>query len=146
MLFSGWAFFIAAIKAAARASPQVLVRAASQSASVEWESDRPPSSLTEPIIMEVLGGARDEDGEAHLRRLLLRFELLQFDPVADFDGAVRIYRSCRRAGVTPRGMVDCLVASVARRRAATLLSHDVDFERMARVVGIDLDETSSPST
>ena len=53
--------------------------------------------------MEVLAGARDDAHESDLRRLLLRFELLSFDPVADFDGAVRIYRRCRAAGVTPRG-------------------------------------------
>ena len=104
-----------------------------------------PIALTEPIIMEVLAGARDDERQVDLRRLLLRFELLQFDAVADFDGAVRIYRSCRRAGFTPRGMVDCLIASVASRRSATLLSHDVDFEHIARVIGIDLDEASSPS-
>jgi predicted nucleic acid-binding protein len=98
-----------------------------------------PIALTEPIIMEVLAGARDDERESDLRRLLLRFELLQLDSVTDFDGAVRIYRACRRAGFTPPGIVDCLLASVARRRAATLLSHDANFERIARVVGIDLD-------
>ena len=98
-----------------------------------------PIALTEPIIMEVLAGARDDGREVELRRLLLRFELLQLDAVTDFDGAVRIYRRCRRAGVTPRGMIDCLIASVARRRGAALLSHDADFERVARVIGIDID-------
>jgi predicted nucleic acid-binding protein len=104
-----------------------------------------PIALTEPIIMQILAGARDVDRNSDLRRLLLRFELLQFDAVTDFDGAVRIYRTCRRAGITPHGMIDCLIASVARRRAATLLSHDVEFERIARVIGVDLDEASSPT-
>lgn len=99
-------------------------------------------AVTEPVIMEVLAGARDNERETDLRRLLLRFDLLQFDAAADFDAAVRIYRSCRGAGVTPRGMIDCMIASVARRREAVLLSHDVDFKRVARVVGIDLDEAS----
>jgi predicted nucleic acid-binding protein len=39
-------------------------------------------------------------------------------------------------------MLDCMIASVARRRGAVLLSHDLDFSRMASVVGIDLDEAS----
>ena len=39
--------------------------------------------------MEVLAGARDNDREVAGRRLLLRFTLLLFDVVADFDGAVR---------------------------------------------------------
>jgi predicted nucleic acid-binding protein len=99
-----------------------------------------PVAVTEPVVMEVLAGARDDRREADLRRLLLRFELLAFDPVSDFDGAVRIYRRCRAAGVTPRGMIDCMIAAVAWRRGATLLAHDADMGRVARVVGIQLDD------
>jgi predicted nucleic acid-binding protein len=101
-----------------------------------------PVAVTQPVLMEVLAGARDDRREADLRRLLERFELLSFDAVSDFDGAVRIYRHCRAAGVTPRGMVDCMIASVAWRREATLLAHDADMDRVARVIGIELDEAS----
>lgn len=105
------------------------------------ESDGPVAT-TEPVVMELLARARDDRREADLRRLLLRFQLLSFDAVADFDGAVRIYRRCRAAGVTPRGMVDCMIAAVAWRRAATLLAHDADLDRVAGVIGIDLDPAS----
>jgi predicted nucleic acid-binding protein len=101
-----------------------------------------PLAVTEPVIMEVVAGARSDDRESDLRRLLLRFELLGFDAAADFDAAARIYRSCRRAGVTPRGMVDCMIASVARRHRARLLAHDADLSRVARVVGIEMDDAS----
>lgn len=37
--------------------------------------------------------------------------MLRFDAVADFDAAARP-RPRRRAGVTPRGLVDCMVAAV----------------------------------
>lgn len=104
--------------------------------------DDGPLAVTEPVLMEVMAGARDDQREAALRRLLLRFDLLAFDAAADFDAAARLYRRCRRDGVTPRGMVDCLIASVARRHDATLLSHDGDLSRVARVVGIDLDPAS----
>jgi len=98
-----------------------------------------PVAVTEPVVMEVLAGAHDDRREADLRRLLLRFELLRFDAVADFDGAVRIYRRCRAAGVTPRGMIDCMIAAVAWRHGATLLAQDADMDRVARVIGIDID-------
>ena len=101
-----------------------------------------PVAVTQPVVMEVLAGARDDRREADLRRLLLRFELLSFDAAADFDGAVRIYRRCRAAGITPRGMIDCMIASVAWRLGATLLAHDADMDRVAGVVGIALDEAS----
>jgi predicted nucleic acid-binding protein len=101
-----------------------------------------PLAVTEPVLMEVLAGARDERREADLRRLLLRFELLGFDAVSDFDGAVAIYRRCRAAGVTPRGMLDCMIAAVAWRTGARLLSHDADMDRVAGVIEIELDEAS----
>ncbi len=104
--------------------------------------DDGPLAVTEPVLMEVMAGARDDRRERALRRLLLGFHLLAFDSAADFDAAARIYRRCRREGVTPRGMVDCLVASVAFRNDATLLAQDVDLSRVAKVVGIALDNAS----
>jgi len=101
-----------------------------------------PVAVTEPVIMEVLAGARSDAREADLRRLLLRFHLCRFDPAADFDGAARIYRRCRQAGITPRGLTDCMIAAVAWRNQATLLACDRDLDRVARVIGIDLDQPS----
>lgn len=105
-------------------------------------ADGGPLAVTEPVVMEVLAGARSEQRKDDLRRLLLRFELLNFDPAADFDAAARIYRRCRHSGITPRGMIDCMIASVAWRQGATLLSHDVDLDRVASVAGINVDEAS----
>jgi predicted nucleic acid-binding protein len=101
-----------------------------------------PLAITEPVVMEVLAGARDDQRETRLRSLLVRFELMSFDVVADFDGAAHIYRRCRAAGVTPRGLLDCMIASVAWRRGAELLAYDADLDRVAAVVGITLDPAS----
>lgn len=77
-----------------------------------------PLCVTEPVVMEVAAGARSDALEADLRRLLRRFALLRFDPVADFDAAARVYRSCRRAGLTPRGAAQSpAVTSPARTDA-----------------------------
>lgn len=101
-----------------------------------------PVAVTEPVIMEVLAGARSDNREADLRRLLLRFQLLAFDVAADFDAAARIYRQCRQVAVTPRGLIDCMIAAVARRNQATLLAADTDISRVARIVGVNLDDAS----
>jgi predicted nucleic acid-binding protein len=101
-----------------------------------------PLAISEPVVMEVMSGARNEERETELRRLLLRFQLLGFDVAADFDAAARIYHQCRRVGVTPRGLIDCMIASVASRNTAALLAHDADLVRVAQVVGIDLDAAS----
>jgi predicted nucleic acid-binding protein len=102
-------------------------------------------SVTEPVMMEVLSGAKDDVREEKLRRLLLRFRLLRFDASVDFDGATRIYRRCRSTGVTPRGLVDCMIAAVALRHGVRLLSFDCDLSRLAAVVGAEMDEASLAS-
>jgi predicted nucleic acid-binding protein len=98
--------------------------------------------VTEPVIMEVVAGARSEAHADQLRRLLLRGGLLPFDGPTDFDAAALIYRRCRQAGITPRGMIDCMIAAVAWRYGAALLCRDADLERVATVIGIGLDEAS----
>lgn len=101
-----------------------------------------PLMVTEPVLMEVLAGARDDARENDLRRLLMRAGLLHFDAATDFDAATRIYRRCRRSGITPRGMIDCMIAAVAWRRGAALLCRDADLDRVAQLIGIKLDEAS----
>ena len=99
-------------------------------------------SVTEPVVMEVLAGARSEERARDLRRLLSRFDLLRFEPVADFEGAAFIYRRCRSAGVTPRGLIDCMIAAVSLRTGASLLTNDIDLRRIAVLIGIQLDDAS----
>jgi predicted nucleic acid-binding protein len=106
---------------------------------VELIQDEGLLAVTEPVVMEVVAGARTEEREALLRRLLSRFKLLQFDAGVDFDGATKVYRHCRRAGVTPRGLVDCMIATVSLRHEATLLAADADLLRVARIMGVGLD-------
>src|SRR6266567_7019248 len=84
-------------------------------------------SVTEPVIMEVLAGARSDQRLQDFHRLLSRFRLLRFDAAADFDAAARIYRRCRGVGFSPRGMVDCMIAAVALRHGASLLAQDMDL-------------------
>jgi len=101
-----------------------------------------PLVVTEPVLMEVLAGAHSAARESDLRRLLLSCGWVPFEVVADFEAAARIYGRCRGVGVTPRGMVDCMIAAVAHRCGAALLSWDVDLDRVASVIGVELDEAS----
>lgn len=101
-----------------------------------------PLAFTEPVLMEVVAGARDDRRETELRRLLLRFQLLRFNVMTDFEGAARIYRRCRAGGITPRSKVDCVIAAVAWRAGASLLVNDADLRYVAQVTGISLDDAS----
>ena len=102
-----------------------------------------PLVVTEPVIMEMVAGARSDAQAAQLRRLMLRGGLLPFDGPTDFDAASLIYRRCRLAGITPRGMIDCMIAAVAWRGGAALLCRDVDLVRVAEVIGVELDAAST---
>lgn len=99
-------------------------------------------ATTEPVVMEVLIGARTSSRERELRKLLDRFFLLEFDVASDFERATTIYRHCRQVGITPRGLLDCMIAAVAGRRNASILSHDLDMARLAPVAQIQLDPAS----
>lgn len=92
--------------------------------------------------MELLAGARDDRRERDLVRLLDRFELLRFRPGGALRRAVRIYRSCRRVGVTPRGLIDCMIMAVAVGSGVPLLAHDRDFAQVAQVIDLRLDAGS----
>lgn len=107
----------------------------------ELITDGGPLAVTEPVAMEVLGGVQDDHRRNDLNRLFHRFDWLPFRAEIDFVAAADIYRACRRTGVTPRGFIDCMIAQVALRSGASLLARDVDLERLADVVGVQLEVT-----
>jgi predicted nucleic acid-binding protein len=102
-----------------------------------------PLAVTQPVVMEVIAGARDRRREEDLTRLLQRFPLRRFDADVDFVAAARIYRQCRSVGITPRGLIDCMLVAVAWRHGDEILSCDVDLDRVCGVVGVPLDPASS---
>lgn len=85
----------------------------------------------DPVRMEVLAGARDPVHLRALRGLLGRTALLP-TLSADYEQAAAIYRLCRRRGVTPRALVDCLISAVAIREGVSLLHADADFDAIAQ--------------
>ncbi len=100
-------------------------------------NDRHELAYTEPILMEVLMGARTEDEWWRLRRFLTGAALLAFDSVADFEGAARINREGRRNGIT-LGKFDCLILAVARRTGAVLLTRDRRQANVGRLLGVEV--------
>lgn len=87
-------------------------------------------AVTDPVVMEVLAGARDDRHLHDLRGLLARATLLHCRP-ADYGAAASLYRSCRQRGGTVRKIIDCLIAAVAVRHGVALLHADKDFDVLA---------------
>lgn len=93
---------------------------------------------TQPVLMELLSGCRNDDEVWNVRRLVVRGSLLAFDVAADFEGASDVYRTSRRLGVTPNNYIDCMIVAVAARRQAQLLTHDRQQARIAEIFGVSL--------
>ena len=94
-------------------------------------------AVADPILMEVLAGARDDSHLLQLRRLLARGTRLSTQP-ADFEQAAVLYRQCRKNGETVRKLVDCLIAAISIRNTIPLLHQDQDFEVLARHTLLEL--------
>ena len=95
--------------------------------------------VCEPVVMEILSGARDETQLADLRRLMARCTTLRTESV-DYEVAAALFRQCRRNGKTPRKMIDCLIAAVAIRNDVALLHLDQDFVVLAENSALRLAE------
>lgn len=87
-----------------------------------------------PVIQEVLQGFRDE--RAYRTAKLAMYSLPIVDSPLDesvVDAAVDLYRSARRAGITVRSSVDCLIAASATGHGLVVLHRDRDFAALAKV-------------
>lgn len=90
-----------------------------------------PVALTDIIFTEVLQGFRSEREARLVERHLRAFPILRLENLDDFALAASLYRRARRAGVTIRKTLDCLIAAPCVRTGAPLLHADEDFDRLA---------------
>jgi len=95
------------------------------------EREWPTAGVTEPVIMELLAGARDTRNFRRIERLTDAMPLCPVNPVCDFAEAGALFKVLRNDGITIRSMVDCLIAAVAWRRDATVVHADRDFDAIA---------------
>jgi predicted nucleic acid-binding protein len=93
--------------------------------------------LIEPVKAELLTGARSNAELRMLRRMCESFPLELVHPRDDFDVAVGLYLRCRTGGFTPRGLIDCLIGSIAQRTGYPLLHLDRDLSAVCAAGGID---------
>jgi predicted nucleic acid-binding protein len=99
--------------------------------------ERESVATTDPVIMEILTGARTPAEEEQLSALLGIAQRISVER-ADYVEAARIHRTCREYGATVRNMLDCLIAAVAIRVGFPLLQADRDFETISRHSALEL--------
>jgi predicted nucleic acid-binding protein len=87
-----------------------------------------------PVVQEVLQGFTTDDDFRKARTSMLALPIVESPmPAAVFGEAVDLYRRARRAGVTVRSGVDCLIAACAIRHDLEVLHNDRDYPALARV-------------
>jgi hypothetical protein len=91
-----------------------------------------------PVVQEVLQGFRDERAFQTAREAMYALPMVA-SPVTQpvFDQAIELYRAARRAGITLRSGVDCLVAACAIRHSLAVLHRDRDFDSLAKVSSLE---------
>ena len=90
-----------------------------------------------PVIQEVLQGFDDDRAYDIARSAMYAWPIVE-SPLSSavVDRAIDIYRRARRAGVTVRSSVDCLVGACAAIHGLTVVHCDRDYANIARVVSL----------
>jgi hypothetical protein len=87
-----------------------------------------------PVIQEVLQGFRDESAFQRARTAMLALPIVESPLTEDvFLHAADLYRAGRRAGLTIRSGVDCLIAACAIRHDLEVLHDDRDYDAIAKI-------------
>jgi len=95
-------------------------------------------ATTDLVLLEVLSGAETQDRHDGWQGLLYSCEYLRSQPPIDYETGAAIYRTCRRGGETVRAPLDCVIAAIALRCRAAVLTKDRDFATIARHVDLQL--------
>ena len=87
-----------------------------------------------PVVQEVLQGFRDEGAFRKAKEAMAAMPIVEA-PLDDevYYEAVDLYRAARRAGITVRSSVDCLIAACALRHDLTVLHRDRDYTALATI-------------
>ena len=87
-----------------------------------------------PVVQEVLQGFQDPRAFTRASEAMYALPIVDSPmPQAAFDRAVDLYRAARRAGLTVRSGVDCLIAACAVRHHLEILHDDRDYDTLKRV-------------
>ena len=87
-----------------------------------------------PVVQEVLQGFTSDAAFRQARESMLALPIVE-SPIGApvFLDAVDLYRRARRAGLTIRSGVDCVIAACAIRHGLTVLHRDRDYPAIAEI-------------
>lgn len=105
---------------------------------VQLLDDRAPLALTDVIFTEILQGFGKETDARRVEKHLRAFPVLRLGDLDDFALAADLYRKARRAGITIRKTLDCLIAAPCVRDSVPILHADDDFDRLASCTDLEV--------
>jgi predicted nucleic acid-binding protein len=113
-------------------------------AEVAGELDRAVTCL--PVIQEVLQGFGDESLFRAARTAMYALPCVESPLSASVvEEAVELYRRARRAGLTVRSSVDCLIAACAIRHQLAVVHCDRDFAALAKIAPLEHHDIGRPA-
>ena len=90
--------------------------------------------ISDLIYLEILQGATDAQAFDKLRQYFSGQRFYRFtNAEASHANAAKLYFDARRAGITVRSTLDCLIAQCAIDHSLILLHNDADFVRLGAV-------------
>ncbi len=94
-----------------------------------------------PVVQEVLQGFDDQAAYRIAREAMLALPIVE-SPLTEsaYLEATDVYRSARHSGLTVRSGVDCLIAVCALRHDLAVLHRDRDFDTLARVTALRVEQ------
>jgi predicted nucleic acid-binding protein len=97
-----------------------------------------PIALTDLLYCEILQGIREDTHYERTRNILLHYPILRMETLETVDQGAKIYRACRRRGLTIRKTIDCLIASVCIENDFELFHNDSDFNLIAKATSLQI--------
>ena len=90
--------------------------------------------ISDLIYLEILQGATDAQAFEKLKQYFSGQRFYRFtEPQTSHANAAKLYFDARRAGITVRSTLDCLIAQCAIDHNLILLHNDADFVRLGEV-------------
>jgi len=92
--------------------------------------------ISDYILTETLQGFKDSKEFEAAKKHFLNFPIYRLKVPESYIHAARLYRACRKKGVTIRKTADCLIAQSAIEHRLILLHNDNDFDRIASICNL----------
>ena len=101
--------------------------------------------ITTLVLAEVLQGIRHDSRFRSTERFFGSVTILDSPTRRVAVQSALNYRVLRNFGITVRGTIDCLLATLCIEEGHTLLHHDGDFDPFERYLGLDVLHPGSPA-